>query len=99
MIAFVRTSSVATGKFGAAMAFAKEISAYIKSHFGTELTVLTPIGGNPWRIAWSVRYQDLAALQATTNKMMADKGFLELINKNADCFLAGATHDAIWQEV
>ena len=99
MIAFVRTSSVATGKVGNAMAFAKEISAYIKSHFGVEVTVLTPIGGNPWRVAWSSRYQDLAALQAMMHKMTADQGFWELANKNADCFLAGATHDAIWQEV
>lgn len=99
MIAFVRTASIASGKFGNAMAFAKEISAYIKNHYGVEVTVLTPIGGNPWRIAWSARYPDLAALQALFDKMTADKGYWELVTKNEGCFLAGSAHDAIWQEV
>jgi hypothetical protein len=99
MIAFVRSAGIAPGKTGAMMAFAKEMSSYINSHFGVEVTVLTPIGGNPQRVAWSVRYQDLAALQATMNKMTADKGYWELSNKNVDCFVPGSLNDAIWQEV
>ena len=99
MIAFVRTAGIAPGKTGAMMAFAKEMSTYIKSHFGVELTVLTPIGGNPQRIAWSSRYQDLAAVQVLFNKMAADKGYWELANKNVDCFAPGSLNDAIWQEV
>lgn len=99
MIAFVRTASIAPGKGAETMAFAKEMAAHIKKVNGVEVTVLTPIGGNPWRVAWSARYKDLGAMQVAHEKMLADKGYWELITKNADCFLAGSAHDAIWQEV
>ncbi|WHZ10589.1 MAG: hypothetical protein OJF60_001028 [Burkholderiaceae bacterium] len=99
MIAFVRTAGIAPGKTGAVMAFAKEIAAYFKTHYDVELTVLTPIGGNPQRIAWSSRYKDLSAVQTLLNKMAADKGYWELVNKNVDCFVPGSLNDAFWQEV
>lgn len=99
MIAFVRTAGIAPGKTGEMMAFAKEIAAYNTKLLGVEVTVLTPIGGNPQRVAWSVRYKDLGALQVAYGKMNADKGYWELVNQHVGCFAPGSLNDVIWQEV
>ena len=99
MIAFVRVASVKPGKTGAAMMFAKEVAAYIKANHHIDLEILRPIGGNPQRVAWSTRYADMAAMQAFTNKLLADAKYWELVNGAADCFIAGSMYDAIWQTV
>ena len=84
MIAFVRVASVKPGKQVAAMTFAKEISAFLKSSYHLDVEVLRPVGGNPQRIAWSTRHADMAAMETFTNGA-------------SECFIAGALRDEIWQ--
>jgi hypothetical protein len=97
MIAFVRVVCVKPGKQGSAMTFAKEISAFLKGSYHLDLEVLRPVGGNPQRIAWSTRYPDMAAMETTTTKMLADPKYWELVNGASECFIGGTTRDAIWQ--
>jgi hypothetical protein len=97
MIAFVRVAGVKPGKQVAAVAFAKEVSAFLKGSYHLDLEVLRPVGGNPQRIAWSTRYADLAAMEATTTRMLADPKYWELVNGAAECFIAGSMRDSIWQ--
>lgn len=99
MITFVRTACVAPGKTGTALAFAHEISAYMKDGYGVDLEVLMPVGGNPQRIAWSARYKDLAALDAVNGKILADKKYWEIVGKNSDNFLPGLVRDEMWRTV
>lgn len=99
MIAFNRTAGIAPGKTASAIGFAHEIAAYMKSTYGVDLEVLLPIGGNPQRIAWSARYKDLAALEAVTTKLTADKKYWEIVGKHSDNFVAGSMHDSIWRIV
>ncbi len=97
MIAFVRVVCVKPGKQGAAMTFAKEISAFFKSSYHLDVEVLRPVGGNPQRIAWSTRYADMAAMETMTTKMLADAKYWGLVNGASECFIGGTTRDAIWQ--
>ena len=99
MIAFVRVASIKPGKQVAAMGFAKEIAGFLKTNHHLDVEVLRPVGGNPQRVAWSVRYADLAALEAANIKMTADPKYWDMVNGAADCFIAGTTHDGIWQTV
>ena len=99
MIVFVRTAGIAPGKTAAAIGFAHEIAAYFKSNFGTELVVLSPIGGNPQRIAWSTRYKDLAAMEAVRAKSLADHQYLALTAKATGHFVGGSLNDVIWQTI
>jgi hypothetical protein len=99
MIAFVRVGSARPGKTGAAMAFAKDISAYIKAGYGVDLEVLRPVGGNPQRVAWSGRYANLTEFEAFNGKLMGDAKYWEKVNAAADCFMAGTFFDSIWQTV
>jgi hypothetical protein len=97
MISFVRVAGVAPGKTAAAIGFAHEMAAYMKSTYGVELEVLRPIGGNPQRVAWSARYADLAALEAVNTKTLADKQYWAMVGKASDNFVAGSMRDTIWQ--
>jgi hypothetical protein len=97
MIAFNRTASIAAGKTATAIAFAHEISAYMKEAYGLELEILLPIGGNPQRIAWSTRYKDLAAFDVVSSKLIADKHYWEIVGKSADNFIPGSMRDSIWR--
>ena len=99
MIVFTRTVSVAPGKNGSAMAFAHEVTAYLKNNMGMELEVLVPIGGNPNRITWTSRYADLAAYDKTTSAMMADPQYLKLVLSGSENFLAGSVFDSLWSKV
>jgi hypothetical protein len=99
MIVFSRTASIAPGKTPSAMAFAKEISAYLKTTCAIELEVSVPIGGNPNQICWSTRYKDLAAMEATTAKMTSDPKYWEMVNKGSDNFMAGSICNSMWRTV
>ena len=99
IITFVWTAGIAPGKTSSAMKFAHEISAYMHTTFGVDIDVLRPIGGNPQCVAWSVQYQDLAALDSISQKSFADKHYWELVNKARDNFMAGSMRDSIWQSM
>ncbi len=99
MISFVRVAGVAPGKTAAAIGFAHEMAAYMKSVYSVELEVLRPVGGNPQRIAWSARYKDMASLEDVSTKTMADKQYWAMVGKASENFVAGSMRDSIWQSV
>jgi hypothetical protein len=99
MIAFYRSAGIAAGKFLGAMAFAKEVAAYIKATTGTEVSVALPIGGNPMRIGWASRYESLGAYEASMGKLMADPKYQEMVARAAEFFLPGSVHDEIWRAI
>ena len=99
MIVFTRTVSIAPGRNASAMAFAREVTAYLKGASGMELEILVPIGGNPNRITWTSRYADLAAYDNATSAMMTDPKYLQLVLSGSENFLAGSVFDSLWRQV
>jgi hypothetical protein len=97
MISFIRTAAIAPGKGPAAAAFAAKILDYYKTHYGTQLELMRPIGGNPNRIAWVARYESLAAFDAVSTKSQSDQKYLELLGTAADLFTPGSVRDEIWR--
>jgi hypothetical protein len=97
MITFTRTAAIAPGKAAAAAAFAQKVVDFYTSNYDIRVDVLRPIGGNPNRIAWRVRYDDLAALEANQLRSQADAKYMELIGTGADLFIAGSVHDELWR--
>ena len=97
MIRFVRTASIAPGKLGDALAFAKQVSDYIGTQYGVRLEVMMPVGGNPNRVAWRAEYPNLGAMEEMQAKMLADPKYLEIVGKGALNFIAGSVNDSIWR--
>jgi len=99
MITFTRTAVIAPGKTGDAIVFANQVSKYIKEKYGTTLELLMPVGGNPNRIAWQARYQNLGEWEALSAKIIADSEYMGMITKNSGTFLPGSIHDEFWRTI
>ena len=99
MITFYRSASIASGKVTSAHGFAREIAAFIKDKVGVDITLSVPVGGNPNRIAWVARYESMAAMESTMDKLMADPKYMELVGRGAENFIAGSVRDEIWRSV
>ena len=99
MIRFVRSACVAPGKFGDALAFAREISEFIGKHYNVKLEIMLPVGGNPQRIAWRAEYPNLAAMDEFQSKLLLDSKFAELSSKGGANFVAGSMNDVIWRTI
>jgi hypothetical protein len=97
MIHFTRTSSIAPGKLAPALAFAREMTDYLQTAYGSDIQILMPVGGNPHRISWRGSYADLAALEQFQARTMADAKYLAILAKGADVFIAGSVSDEIWR--
>ena len=97
MIRFVRTATIAPGKLGDALAFAKQVTEYIAKNYGQKLEVMMPVGGNPIRIAWRTEYANLGALEEFMAKTMSDPKYAELLKTGGMNFVAGSLNDSIWK--
>jgi hypothetical protein len=97
MIRFVRTASIAPGKLGDALAFAKQISEHVHKATGVKLEVMMPVGGNPQRIAWRAEYESLGAMETAQLKTLADPKYQELVARGSSNFIAGSVNDSIWR--
>ena len=97
MIRVVRTATVAPGKLGDALVFAKQVTEYMGKNFGQKLEVMLPIGGNPNRIAWRTEYPNLGALEEIMTRTASDPKYLELLKSGGMNFVAGSVNDSIWR--
>jgi hypothetical protein len=99
MIAFYRNAAIAPGKVGSAIAFAMQIVAYVKDKHGVELSIAMPLAGNPNRVGWAARYENLAAFEAKMTVINGDPHYRELVAKGSENFIAGSVHDEIWRSL
>jgi len=99
MIRMERSAIIAPGKFGEAIAFAKQISEFFEKSYGLKLEVMVPIGGNPHRVAWRAEYPSLAALEEMQSKMLMDPKYHEMSSKGAPNFIGGSLNDVMWRTV
>jgi len=97
MIHYVRTCSIAPGKLGDALAFAKEISEYLHRNYDVKVEIALPVGGNPHRIGWRSVHANLTALETFQTSVLADPKYIEIVSKGGNNFIAGSLHDEIWR--
>jgi hypothetical protein len=97
MITFVRTATIAPGKLGEAMGFAHQVGQLVEKITGLKVGVATPVGGNPFRIAWVTAQPDLAAVEANNGKLLGDAEYMKLVETGAQLFLPGSVHDEMWR--
>lgn len=97
MIAFYRNAAIATGKVGSAISFAQQIAAYVKDKHGVELSIAMPVAGNPNRIGWAARYENLAAFETKMTAITRDPHYKEMAAKGSENFIAGTIHDELWR--
>lgn len=99
MITFVRSAEIMPGQMSAAMAFAGEIKAMVKQINGVELSLLMPVGGNPFMIMWRTTYDSLADMDAAQAKLMGDASYMAKLSETAGLFAPGSIRDQVLRTV
>lgn len=99
MIIFSRTANVAPGQAGAAIEFSKKIQVYFKEAYGVELQTMVPFGGNPYRMGWMSRYDDMNALDTLHQRVLADQQYWKIINEYKETFLPASIDDQVWRTI
>jgi hypothetical protein len=97
MITFVRTATIAPGKLVEAMGFAHQVGQHVEKITGLKVVVATPVGGNPFRIAWVTAQANLAAVEANNDKLLGDVEYMRLVESSGPLFLPGSAHDEMWR--
>ena len=96
MIRFQRTAGVSRGKGAEATQWAKEVTEYVNTHFPElPLLVFEPRFGALNTIHWIADLEDLASLDRWQEQLGADEGYLELLSKSTDLFIAGSIVDTV----
>ena len=99
MITLVRRATVTSGRLGEAMAFAKEIAGLFSRITGSELRVVSGIGGAVATVGWISTYQDLAAYEASLNKLLSNSDWTAAIKKANGLLVDGSINDQIWRHI
>ncbi len=96
MISLHRTACVKSGMMAVAVGIAREFVPLLKKVAGVDARVEMPVGGNPWRIRWTVQYADMNAMQVANAKLVANADYQALLAKIAEYLLSGASTDEVW---
>ncbi len=96
MINFHRTACVKNGMMTDALGVAQEFIPIMKKVADLDVRIELPVGGNPWRIRWSIQYADLNSMSAATTKLMANSDYVSSLSKIAAYLISGASVDEVW---
>ena len=83
MITFFRTGTVAPGKTHEAMTFAHQVAKMVEAKVGIKVNLMRPVGGNPSRIGWVASYDNLAAFESVSMKLLSDADYRKLLESSA----------------
>ena len=93
---FMREACVKDGKFREAVQFAKEVREYINNKFpDSNLRVYVRIFGEMGKLYWVSEIKDLATLERNNGQLMADPGYLAILQKSFGLFIEGSGHDTL----
>ncbi len=56
-----------------------------------------PVAGNPNRIGWAARYENLGAFETKMKAITSDPRYQEMAAKGSENFIAGTIHDELWR--
>lgn len=96
MIRFQRCGKVKNGKLQDGMQYAKEICEYINAKYAPiSVQAFNELFGDMTTIHFCADYEDLATLEKTHAKILADKGYWAIVNKAMDCYIDGSFQDRL----
>ena len=96
MIRFQRTAVASGINPLKAIQWSKEMTEFINGKYpGGNLQVFTGQFGSYGTIYWSAEFDDFTALDSWTQKILADQGYWERINKAEGLFQEGRGRDIV----
>lgn len=92
---------VAPGKNREALEYFQQIVREVKKLAGTEMRILTQLGGPMGHFIMSGQYETITAWDQMRQKITGDTSFQKMVAEagNAGLFIPGSVTSAIWQQV
>ena len=101
-VRWMRTAQIGKGMFMEAIAWTKEVSAYLeKKHGFPKIHTWIDSFGALGTIRWTTDYPDLAAVEKAQMQIMGDPDYWKMIKKavDAELFIEGSVDDHVSREV
>ena len=100
MVGFTRVGRIAQNP-QAAMAFAVEMTNFLKKKHGIDITCWARMGGPTGQIVWQSAFADMTALDKFTQKLQSDQEYWKKVNEaqGQGLFEAGSAEDGIWNQL
>lgn len=95
MITVARSAQAANGKFAEAIAMAQEVVTYLSKTHGADITAHRQIGGNPFKIVWVNRFENMTAYETFTGAIMSDPKYHEILANAGDLFTESSLSDTM----
>jgi hypothetical protein len=97
MITVIRTATAYPGMAGEAIAWAKDVAAFVKRVTGKEQSVCASFGGMLADIAWIGHYESVGQYDEMRTKVVSDGEYRTALKKARDLFMPGSERDQIWK--
>jgi hypothetical protein len=97
MITVIRTATADPGMAGEAIAWAKDVAAFVKRVTGKEQSVCASFGGMLADIAWIGHYESVGQYDEMRTKVVSDGEYRTALKKARDLFMPGSERDQIWK--
>jgi hypothetical protein len=98
-IIFVRKVELQAGKENIGLEMAQKFVTHIEETQEINVQLIRQIGGNPRMIAWTSRYENLAAYEATMEKIEADDVYQAMSQEVASIYKDGTLEDQLLQTI
>jgi hypothetical protein len=98
MTGFARIGRIAKDPL-AAMAFAVDITNYIKGKHSDTISCWARVGGPSGEIVWQLSFPDMAALQKYLEKIQADQQYWAKLKAAEGLFDTASIIDGVWNQL
>jgi len=98
MTGFTRIGRIAKDPL-AAIAFAVEITNYIKRKHNDTITCWARVGGPAGEIVWQTQFPDMAALQKFQEKLQGDQEYWTKVKGAEGLFDVASFVDGVWNQL
>ena len=98
MIGFTRIGRIAKDP-QSAMAFAIDMTNFIKKKYEADITCWARLGGPMGQIVWQTAFADMAAFEKLTQAMLADQEYWQKVEDAEGLFDTASFEDGMWNQI
>jgi hypothetical protein len=98
MVGFTRVGRI-TSDPQSAMAFAIDMTNFIKKKYEADITCWARLGGPTGQIVWQTAYADMTAFEKLSQALLADQEYWEKVKDAEGLFETASFEDGLWNQI
>ena len=100
-IRWMRSAVIANGKLGEALAWSKEVAAYVEKKHNVKIDTWLDAFGTMGAIRWTIEFPDLATVDKVQMQILGDQEYFKYLEKagKSGYLLEGQTTDVVLRKI